>query len=41
MKELNKCEIQKVNGGLGVLAAIGLTVLIYDFGRGFYDGYNS
>ena len=41
MKELNLGELEDVNGGLTIIAAIALTVMIYDFGKGFYDGYNS
>lgn len=41
MKELTTTEIKKVNGGVGILAAIAISVMIYDFGKGVYDGYNS
>lgn len=41
MKELTLTEIKEVSGGIGLIAAIALSVMIYDFGKGVYDGYNA
>ncbi|WP_147652971.1 hypothetical protein [Vulcaniibacterium gelatinicum] len=42
MRELTLSELEAVDGGINVgvlLAAIGAAALIYDFTKGFVDGY--
>lgn len=41
MEELNQNEIETIHGGIGVLSAIAISVMIYEFGKGVYDGINS